>query len=184
MKIVITGTTSGLGKACKDELELDHLVEALDRPKYDLDVNLDAYVKTDFDVYINNAYSGYKQVELLYKLFEANKNRSCKIINIGSVVADKTYDKVYPYAIHKKALADACLQLQQIDSQCKVIHLRLGRMATPMTEHRPGPKLDPKTVVAYIDTVLLNMPTAVVIKDLTIDNHFMTDLQTPTHDDE
>lgn len=171
MKIVITGTTSGLGKACKEQFT-HYEIESLDRPTYDLDVDLDAYVKNDFDVYINNAYSGYKQVELLYKLFEANKNRDCLIINIGSVVADKTYERVYPYAIHKKALADACLQLQQIDSQCKITHLRLGRMETLMTEHRPGPKLDPGTIATYIENVLLHLPPTVVIKDLTIDNFF------------
>jgi hypothetical protein len=171
MKITITGTTSGLGKACKEHFTSDE-IEGLDRPDYDLDINLDAYVKTDFDVYINNAYSGFKQVELLYKLFDANKDRNCKIINIGSVCADRTYDRVYPYAIHKKALADACLQLQQVDSQCKVIHLRLGRMSTPMTAHRPGPKLEPDAVATYIENVLLHMPGEVVIKDLTIDNFF------------
>lgn len=171
MKIVITGTTSGLGKACKEQF-VNHEIEELNRPDYDLDVDLNAYVKNDFDVYINNAYSGFKQTELLYKLFDINKDRDCKIINIGSVVADKTYNRVYPYAIHKKALADACLQLQQIDSQCKIIHLRLGRMATPMTESRPNPKLEPEIVAAYIESVLLHMPLNVVIKDLTIDNFF------------
>lgn len=171
MRIAITGTTSGLGKACREKFS-SHDIDSLDRPEYDLDVNLDAYVKTDFDVYINNAYSGFKQTELLYKLFEANKDRDCKIVNIGSVCADRLYDRVYPYAIHKKALADACLQLQQIDSRCKVIHLRLGRMDTPMVEHRRGPKLLPEIIADYIETVVINMPDSVVLKDLTIDNFF------------
>lgn len=171
MKIAITGTTSGLGKACYERFQ-SHDIEALDRPRYDLDLDLDAYVKNDFDVYINNAYSGFKQVELLYKLFEANKSRNCKIVNIGSVCADRLYDRCYPYAIHKKALADACLQLQQIDSQCKVIHLRLGRMETPMVEHRPGPKLSPAIIADYIDRLVLDMPASVVLKDITIDNFF------------
>ncbi len=171
MKIVITGTTSGLGKACKEQFSM-YEIEELNRPEYDLDIDLDAYVKTDFDVYINNAYSNYKQVELLYKLFEANKHRKCKIINVGSVCADKTYDRVYTYAIHKNALSEACLQLQQIDSYCKVIHLKLGRMDTPMTSHRDGPKIEPAIIAGYIENVLIYMPEQIVIKEITIDTYF------------
>ena len=172
MRIVITGTTSGLGKALRDRFG-SHDVIALDRPDYDLDVNLDAYVRTDFDAYINNAYSGFKQTELLYKLFEANKDRDCKIINIGSVCADRVYDKVYPYAIHKKSLADACLQLQQIDSQCRITHLRLGRMDTPMVSHRTGPKMSTSIIAGYIDDLIMKMPAGLVMKDITIDNHYI-----------
>ncbi len=172
MRIAITGTTSGLGKACKEHFSLMHEIVELNRPLYDLDKNIDEFVSDDFDVYINNAYSNYTQVDLLYKLFDRNKNRDCKIINIGSVCADRTYEHVFPYAIHKKALADTCLQLQQIDSKCKVIHLRLGRMATPMTINRPEPKINPAVIATYIESVLLHMPSSIVIKDITIDNHF------------
>lgn len=175
MKIVITGTTSGLGKACKEQFSL-HEVEELNRPTYDLDKNLNDFVKTDFDVYINNAYSEYKQVDLLYALFEANKNRKCKIINIGSVCADRVYDKVYPYAVHKSALANACLQLQQIDSYCKITHLKLGRMDTPMTAHRDNPKIDTSIIASYIENVLICMPDSIVVKELTIDNYFTNSL--------
>ena len=173
MKIVITGTTSGLGKACKEYFTFHDVIE-LNRPEYDLDINLDAFVKTDFDVYINNAYSGFKQTELLYKLFEQNQNRKCKIINIGSVCADRDYNRFYPYAIHKKSLSDACLQLQQINSLCKVIHLRLGRMDTPMVNHRSGPKIDPSIVAEYMENLLIYMPDDIVIKDFTIDNNYVT----------
>lgn len=175
MRIVITGTTSGLGKACREKFAT-HDVEALDRPGHDLDRDLDAFVRSDFDVYINNAYSGFKQVELLYKLFEANRDRNCKIVSIGSVCADRTYDRVYPYAIHKRALADACLQLQQIDSLCKVTHLRLGRMDTPMVSHRIGPKMSPDVIADYIDRMIVMMPDSMLLKDITIDNHFTSSL--------
>jgi len=175
MKIVITGTTSGLGKACKEYFTFHELVE-LNRPNFDLEVNLNDFVRTDFDVYINNAYSNFKQTELLYKLFEANKDRKCKIINIGSVCADRDYSRFYPYAIHKKSLADACLQLQQVDSVCKIIHLRLGRMDTPLTQNRPNPKMDPSIVAEYIENLLIYMPEDIVIKDFTIDNYFTNSL--------
>ena len=171
MKLVITGTTSGLGLACKDYFKQTYEVVELNRPTYDLDKNLNDYVLNDFDVYINNAYSKWAQIDLLYKLFELNKGRDCKIINIGSVCADRTYDRVYPYAIHKLALNAACLQLQQLDSKCKVVHLRLGRMQTPMTEHRPGPKMDTSLIAKHIEYIM-KMDNSIVIKELSIDNFY------------
>lgn len=170
MKIVITGTTSGLGLTCKNYFNHYDVVE-LNRPKYDLNINLQDFILDDFDVYINNAYSNWTQVDLLYSLFEKNRDRECKIINVGSVCADRTYNKVYPYAVHKLALDAACNQLQQIDSKCKVIHLKLGRMQTPMTSHRPHPKIDTTIVAKQID-YLINMDNSVVIKELSIDNFF------------
>ena len=171
MKIVITGTTSGLGLACKEYFNIKHEVIELNRPQFDLDQNLDDFVYNDFDVYINNAYSNWTQVDLLYKLFEKNKDRNCKIINVGSVCADRTYDRVYPYAIHKLALSAACLQLQQIDSQCRIIHLKLGRMNTPMISHRNGRKMDTSIVVKQIQH-LIDLDDSIVIKELAIDNFF------------
>jgi NADP-dependent 3-hydroxy acid dehydrogenase YdfG len=170
MKIIITGTTSGLGLTCKNYFSNYNVVE-LNRPTYDLDKNLEDFVFNDFDVYINNAYSNWTQIDLLYKLFEKNKDRSCKIINVGSVCSDRTYDKVYPYAIHKLALDAACNQLQQIDSKCKIVHLKLGRMRTPMTAHRPEPKIDTAIIAKQIDYII-KMDNSVVIKELSIDNFF------------
>lgn len=171
MKIVITGTTSGLGLACKEHFNSVHELIELNRPRFDLDKNIDDFVCNDFDVYINNAYSNWTQIDLLYKLFEKNKDRDCKIINVGSVCADRTYDRVYPYAIHKLALDAACLQLQQIDSQCRVIHLKLGRMNTPMTSHRNGRKMDTSIVARQIQ-YLIELDSSIVIKELVIDNFF------------
>ena len=173
MRIHITGTTKGLGKSIKEYAELrNYSVTAFDRPMYDLERNVGSFVRTDFDVYVNNAYHGWTQTELLYKLWEANKNRHCKIISIGSVVADKLYDRVYPYAIHKIALSEACKQLQQIDSYCKVTHIKLGRMDTEMTSHRSGPKLDTAIIARQIWHVI-DMPYGCVVKELTLDNDFM-----------
>lgn len=171
MKIVITGTTSGLGLACANFFKQHYTVVELNKPTYDLEKNLNDFVMDDFDVYINNAYSSWTQVDLLYKLFEKNKDRHCKIINIGSVCADKTYEKVYPYAVHKLALDAACLQLQQIDSNCKITHLKLGRMNTPMTAHRTGPKMKTDTVVKFINDIVL-LDNSLVIKELVLDNFF------------
>lgn len=168
MKIIITGTTSGLGLALKSNFSEDEVM-CLDRPKYDLEKNLNEYVFTDFDVYINNAYSNWAQVDLLYKLFDANQNRDCKIICIGSVSADGNYDFPNPYAVHKAALDKACSQLQLMAKPCKILNVKLGRMDTPMAKEKLGPKLDPNFVAKEIIR-LLYLPNTVNIKNLTLDN--------------
>lgn len=168
MKIIITGTTSGLGEALKNRLSGHELV-CLDRPDYDLSKNLDSYLSDDFDVYINNAYYKWAQVDLLYSLFEVNKDRDCKIVCIGSVSADGNYDYPNPYAVHKAALDKACAQLQLMAKPCRVISVKLGRMDTPMSKEKPGAKLDPGFVAGEIIR-LFDFPDKVLVKTLTIDN--------------
>ena len=171
MRIAITGTTSGLGAACKKRFA-GHELKEYNRPEYDLQRAAGAMVRRDWDVFINNAYSGWTQVDLLYKLFELNKDRQCMIINISSVCADKLYDYAYPYSVHKKALDLACLQLQQIDSKCRVINLKLGRMDTPMIAHRPGPKLQPEQVADEIAKIIDMGYGPMLIKELVLDNYY------------
>jgi NADP-dependent 3-hydroxy acid dehydrogenase YdfG len=170
MKIVITGHTSGLGKTLYNILSKDHEVVGLSRQNgYDLSKNLDAFLVDDFDVYINNAYYDYSQTTLLYKLFEKNKYRDCAVINVGSVSADGNRDMVNEYAVHKASLEKACLQLQLIDTSCKVVHLKLGRMNTPMTDHRREyPRMETNYIANTVEW-LMNQPKDILIKNLTID---------------
>jgi NADP-dependent 3-hydroxy acid dehydrogenase YdfG len=170
MKMVITGHTRGLGKTLFERFSADNEVTGLSRENgYDLSDNLSPFIIDNFDVYINNAYSGYAQVELLYRLFHMNKYRECSIINIGSVSADGNKDVINEYAVHKAALEKACSQLQLIDTDCKVIHLKLGRMNTQMTDHkRDYPRLDTDYIFDSIDWIL-NQPKNILIKNLTID---------------
>lgn len=170
MKIVITGHTSGLGKTLYDSLSERHDVLGLSRKNgHDLSLDLCPFMIDNFDVYINNAYHGYAQVDLLYQIFNKNKYRKCTIINVGSVSADGNRDTVNEYAIHKAALEKACSQLQLIDSECRVVHLKLGRMDTPMTDHKSEyPRIDPKYVANTIEWIM-NQPDYIVIKNLTLD---------------
>lgn len=171
MRIAITGTTSGLGAACKARLS-SHDIKEYNRPEYDLERTVGAMVRRDWDVFINNAYSGWAQVDLLYKLFEMNKDRQCMIINISSVCADKLYDYAYPYSVHKRALDLACLQLQQIDSKCRVVNVKLGRMETPMVTHRTGPKMDPADIANEIAEIIDRGHGSMLIKEIVFDNYY------------
>jgi NADP-dependent 3-hydroxy acid dehydrogenase YdfG len=170
MKIVITGHTSGLGKALYENFSKDHDVLGLSRETgHDLRIDLCPFIIDNFDVYINNAYSGYAQVDLLYQIFDKNKYRNCTIINVGSVSADGNRDTVNEYAIHKAALEKACSQLQLIDTDCRVVHLKLGRMNTPMTDHKSEyPRMNTNYVADAIEWIV-NQPKNILVKNLTLD---------------
>jgi len=168
--IILTGHTSGIGRAVYQKLSHEFQVKGLSRATgHDLETGVQPFVNDDFDVYINNAYSGFKQTELLYELFKRNKHRPCSIINIGSVSGDGNRDQVNQYAVHKASLEKACNQLQLIDTECKIIHVKLGRVNTPMTEHRKQfPRIDPDYVANTIQWII-NQPKDILIKNITID---------------
>lgn len=170
MKIVITGHTSGLGMTLYRRFSAEHRVVGMSRTNgYDMSKDLSSFLIKDFDVYINNAYHEYSQTDLLYRLFEQNKYRNCSIINIGSVSSDGNKDEVNRYAVHKTALEKACHQLQLIDSECRVIHMKLGRMNTPMTDHKKEyPRIDTNYIVDVVDWII-RQPHSIVIKDITVD---------------
>ena len=167
--IYITGTTRGLGKALKQRYESEYHffnIIGLDRPQYVLgDSPIEDFVKTDFDIYIINAHHEWSQTELLYKLFEKNKNRRCQIIVIGSVSADGDRKEVNKYAIQKKALDAAVTQLQLVKSNCTITQFKLGRMNTDLVKHIDAKKMDTIDVARKIyEIVELN----------TEDNYFKT----------
>ena len=169
MRNYITGTTRGLGKALLEVFSgWKGSWEGLDRPKYNLS-NVDKYVKTDFDTYVINAHYEYSQIELLYKLFEANKNRKCNIVVIGSVSADGDRKTVNQYAIQKKALDAAVTQLQLVQSEIIITNIKLGRIDTDLVAHLVEPKMDVYLVAQKILNVLLHNESGCYFKTLTID---------------
>ena len=168
---MVTGHTSGLGAAFYNILrDWEYTVTGFSRSTgHDLSGDLDALVADDFDLYINNAYWSYSQTDLLYKLFEKNKDRNCTILNIGSVSALGIKDYLNEYAVHKKSLYDACQQLQLVDCECRVIHATLGRIATPMTDHRREyPRMDPYKVAGYLLN-LIEISNDFYLKDVVLD---------------
>ena len=172
MNVFITGHTSGLGKAIYDTCHsYDYHTVGLSRTNgFDLGKNLENFIQRDYwDVFVNNAYCSWAQTDLLYKLFDKNKDRSCTIINIGSVSADGNYDVVNEYAVHKAALDKACMQLQLIDSECKVVQIKLGRMNTPLVAHKEARKLDTSYIAEYIVKNVMLAPKDILIKNITMD---------------
>ena len=173
IKNYITGTTRGLGQALLRRWEIEEPwmdTVGLNRPQYDLSKNINAFVRYDFNTYILNAHYGWSQTDLLYELFEANKDRECQIIVIGSVSADGDRAAVNRYAIEKKALDAACTQLQLVPSRCTITQIKLGRTDTDLIKHIHAPKMDPLEVARAIHDVISFDNKKQYVKTITIDN--------------
>ena len=77
MKIAITGHSKGIGKACYDILEKDNEVIGFSRSNgYDITENFHAIVHAvkNCDVFINNAWHNYIQIDLLNAIFNKWKD--------------------------------------------------------------------------------------------------------------
>ncbi len=173
-KIAITGHTSGLGKSLFKHFEQKgFLVEGFSRTNgYDLSA-IEAQQRVvqkinSFDVFINNAYSGWSQVELLYLVFECWKGQSKHIINVSSNSGDGNKNYVHPYAVQKTALDKASEQLNAIrETQCRVTNLRPGWLDTERIQklNVSDPKISLQEMSTLIDW-LIEIPKTLHISNL------------------
>jgi NAD(P)-dependent dehydrogenase (short-subunit alcohol dehydrogenase family) len=108
----------------------------------------------DCNVFINNADLGWNQSALLYELWEKWKDTDKLIVSIGSDSADYNQSAARPYNIQKRALQDACLQLQQAKQLCKVVLVKPGYVDTPRVQHITATKMDPKELALYIKKIV------------------------------
>ena len=79
------------------------------------------------------------------------------------------YDFVNHYAVHKASLDKACMQLQLIDSECKVVQIKLGRMNTPLVAHKVARKMNTEDLAKIIVDQVMLAPEDILIKNYTID---------------
>ena len=72
MKIAITGHSRGIGKALYDTLSVDHEVEGFSRSNgFDIqNSNIIIRAVKGFDVFVNNAFFDFKQVDILNGLWQ------------------------------------------------------------------------------------------------------------------
>jgi NAD(P)-dependent dehydrogenase (short-subunit alcohol dehydrogenase family) len=157
MKIAITGHTSGLGKACFDYYSNLPTFEVkgfsrttgfnITKPR-----TIITHISNfKYDIFINNAYDGFAQVNLLYELI---KKFEGKIINISSNSSDGIKNKVWPYAVHKSALDKANQQL--FHNGYNVTNVKFGWLDTARVKHIDEPKIDLLDAVDTIDHVVNN----------------------------
>jgi hypothetical protein len=129
MKVAITGHTRGLG------LSLSNLfsdVVGMSRSNgFDIkDTQKIIDHSKHCDVFINNAYDGYGQLDLLYELYSAWKDDSSKtIVTIGSMASNAAEWRLKPckYSTVKKALDVATYQLvNSHNRKCKLMIFKPG----------------------------------------------------------
>ena len=126
-KIVITGHTSGIGKAIYDkfnEISCREIVGMSRSNGYDIEKDFDKIVEeaTGAEFFINNAYRDGQQL----KLFHALKDKVDMMVVMGSV--SRMYPELIPtdYIHDKQALAEAC-RLESINPNgIPVLHLDLS----------------------------------------------------------
>lgn len=129
--IAITGHTSGLGKALYEKTQAIGFSKStgFDITKKE-DRNKIIDMSNDCNVFINNAYDGYGQLDLLYDLYSAWKDDSNKtIVTIGSLASNAAEWRLKPckYSTIKKALDVATYQLvNSHHRKCKLMIFKPG----------------------------------------------------------
>lgn len=126
-KIIITGHTSGIGKAIFDkfnEISCHEIIGMSRSNGYDIEKDFDKIVAEaeGAELFINNAYRDKQQL----KLFHALKNKVDMMIVMGSV--SRHYPELIPtdYVHDKQELAEAC-RLESINPNgIPVLHLDLS----------------------------------------------------------
>lgn len=126
-KIIITGHTSGVGKAIYDkfkEISCREIVGMSRSNGYDIDKDFDKIVEeaTGCELFINNTYRDSQQL----KLFDALKNKVDMMVVMGSV--SRFYPELIPtkYVHDKQQLAEAC-RLESIKPEgIPILHLDLS----------------------------------------------------------
>lgn len=144
MEIAITGHTSGIGKGLYDFYRENHQVLGFSRSNdYDISKKPDEIVEQakNCDIFFNNAYSGFAQTNLLFKLWEQWKDKSKLIVNTNSVICGASYPYKYhsvvsKYKVHKLSLDRAVKELQQTPSKCQVSQMKCGFVDTNFFLHK------------------------------------------------
>jgi hypothetical protein len=174
--MAITGHKGGLGKALFDHFKAkSFVVSGFSRTNgYDISAAScrEQLVQniSECDLFINNAHSGWGQVELLYSVFEIWNNKPKHIINIGSNSGDGTKNYVHNYAIQKSALDKATEQLNNIpESRCRVTTIRPGWIQTDRVKamNLSEPQLSLQEVVSVVEWIV-GLPNSMHIPTMSI----------------
>ena len=131
-KYALTGHTQGLGVEIKNLLPAN--TKCFSRSNnYDISKQADRLKiineSVDCDVFINNAYHKFAQVELLYELINSWENKEKCIINIGSNITNyesETFNfKRMVHKTHKLSLLQAVNEINKYNMRLKVIYFNI-----------------------------------------------------------
>lgn len=176
-KVALTGHTRGIGQAIAHALVKRNCeVIGMSRSNgFDLaeKETIEAILKKSESatVFINNAYYGWAQIDLLYALFEKWREQNRMIINISSNSGDGDKTYAHKYASIKSALDKASQQLNNIpDARCRVVNIRPGWVETNFNSQIDiqEPKLIPEDVAETLLWILsrdsrIHVPTITIL---------------------
>jgi len=140
MKVGITGTTRGLGKAIADHLCGRWIVKGFNRPEYDICCPkcmhklVEEIKKPDYRVFINNAHETFCQTEVLAAVFNAWADDPSKIIiNINSRAKYPNLSKGLMYSASKASLSHLSDSLKfTTPKKCKITDINLGLLESDL----------------------------------------------------
>lgn len=160
MKIGITGHTKGIGKALHSALvSKQHTVTGFSRQNsYDIgdqeDRNAIIHSVKDCDVFINNAWLDFYQVDLFNDIYSHWKTDNTKtIVNINSRSKYSGISGNPTYSATKKQLAKVAYNgMFDPDKKCRIININPGYVKTEMTKskHDSIPMLSADEVAGMI----------------------------------
>ena len=156
-KIIITGHTSGLGKAIYDKFTQESCREIIGMSRsngYDIEKDFDKIVEESkgAELFINNAYRDKQQL----KLFNALKDKVDMMVVMGSV--SRHYPELVPtdYVQDKQQLAEAC-RLESIKPNgIPILHLDLSFIE--------GTEINEKDITAF--TSDYNTPISDIVETI------------------
>ena len=126
MKCVITGHTTGLGKAIYNAFkDAEWEVIGVSRQTgYDLTTDIDRVVElvNSADLFINNANVDRVQINLLNAV-----NKNIKQIVLGSVAGEFNQQLQSDYSQHKADLAQRCRELSLLPDT-KILHIQISML--------------------------------------------------------
>jgi|TARA_E500000318_G_scaffold14281_1_gene13926 NAD(P)-dependent dehydrogenase (short-subunit alcohol dehydrogenase family) len=130
MKILITGSSKGLGKSLFNKLEN---IESTNKEIYNLNSDkginkiINKIKNNNYDVFINNAHAHFAQTKLLSSVFNLWKDQNKTIVNIISRAAYPNISKGFMYASSKASLSFLSNSLKfNTNKKCKIIDINPG----------------------------------------------------------
>lgn len=163
MKVLITGTSHGLGKALKELLMLNgyeigelNSIDALSHQLTDI-VN-------EFDVFINNKYSNTLQSDLFEYVFNKWKYEKKTIVNIlsSALIFDGPNKQ---YIEDKRHLENKTFQLRTFDKEVRIINVYPNTLESSYSVNNQ--KLKFSEVCSIINWVI-NLPHDIEIFEIGI----------------
>lgn len=176
MKIGITGHSRGIGKALYDVLSAENNeVEGFSRSNgFDITTQQSLIARTvkNYDVFVNNAWQGNAQLDLLnavFNMWQFDEHKT--IVNISSLTK-------YPgltgnttgYSALKAALShQAFILMFQTNRKCRIININPGYVETDMTQkmHGKAKMITPQECANAIAWAI-NQPQHIEIGELSI----------------